>query len=339
MAERMELITGGTGIVGAHVLLERIVAGARVRALYRTGSDRGTVRRVFRHYRQDGEALFDRITWVPGDLHDMDALKEAMTGVRHVYHAAALVSFDPRDDRALHRMNAEGTANVVNAALAAGVERLCHVSSTAAIGDAPAGELRHEDLPWTDHGSSPYSLSKHAAELEVYRGIAEGLDAVIVNPCIVLGPGAPGRSSMTLVERLARGTRFFPPGSNAVVDARDVASIMAGLMERGASGERYLLVGAKVDYRTLFTALSGALGRPAPHHAVPGMVLQLAWRLEYIRSLFGGRPLITRHTVQSGIQRRAWSARKAEEALGIQFRGLDEMARNVAAFVHGKQLY
>jgi len=333
----MELITGGTGIVGVHLLLERTAAGAPVRALFRKGSDRSIVERVFRHYRPDADELLPRIEWAEGDLCDIGSLKDAMDGVRHVYHAAALVSFDPRDRRELYRVNTGGTTNVVDAALLMGVERLCHVSSTAAIGRAPGLRERHEDLPWTGGlDTSPYAQSKYDAELEVYRGIAEGLDAVIVNPCVVIGPGAPGRSSMTLVERLRKGTRFFPPGSNAVVDARDVAACAAALMERTGGGQRYLLVGENTSYRDLFAGMASAFGKDPPRTALPAWVLGLAWRVERLRTLFGGRALVTRHTVHSAVIQRAYANAKVRAALGFTFRTAREAVRNVADFQQGR---
>jgi dihydroflavonol-4-reductase len=330
----MELITGGTGIVGAHVLLACTAEGRTVKALRRTNSDVAVVERIFRHYRkEDADVLLQRIQWVEGDLHDMPALLTALDGVTHVYHAAALVSFDPRDDQALMRTNAVGTANLVNACLERGVRRLCHVSSTATIGSAPEGQQWDETLPWAeDRDTSPYAASKYQAELEVYRGIAEGLDAVIVNPCIVIGPGAAGRSSMTMVERVRKGIGYYPPGSNAVVDARDVASCMLALMEQGGTGERYLLVGENLDYRGIFSALAGAFGKPPPTRALPAWLLDLAWRLERLRTLFGGRPLVTRHTAHSAVIRRSFSNEKVSAVLGHRFRHAAEMAANVAAY-------
>ncbi len=336
----MDLITGGTGIVGVHVLLHHTAAGRQVRALRRKGSDLNAVERIFRHYRGDADELLARIEWVEGDLLDITALKDAMTGVRHVYHAAALVSFDPRDERQLHHVNRMGTAHVVNAALLCGVERLCHVSSTAAIGRAGEDVLRDEELPWDDGAAhSPYALSKYGAELEVYRGIAEGLDAILVNPCIIVGPGAPGKSTMALVERSAKGMRYFPPGSNAVVDARDVAEAMVRLMDREGRGERYLVVGANVTYAELFTSLTRAFGHPPPGVRLTPFILGLAWRFERLRTLFGGRALITRQTVASGLERRGYSAAKAERVLGMRFRGLEEMVENVARYMKGTTAY
>ncbi len=336
----MELITGGTGIVGSHLLLERAMRGVSIRALARPGSDRSIVARIFRHYREDADELLERITWVEGDLEDELSLQDAMEGVRHVYHAAALVSFDDRDRERLRKVNQLGTANIVNAVLSSGVERLCHISSTAAIGSAPVGTERHEGLPWKDDGTiSPYAISKFAAELEVMRGIAEGADAVILNPCVVLGPGPSGRSSMTLVDRMSKGTGFHPPGSNAVVDARDVAACASLLMSKGGKGERYLIIGQNVSYKELLGALSRAFGKTPPTMELPPWALGWAWRFEAIRTLFGGRPMITRSTARSAIEQRSWSSRKMHNTIDHSFLDLESMSRNVAAYVQGHRRY
>lgn len=334
----MHLVTGATGIVGTHVLLECALRGP-VRAIHRRSSDRSIVERVFRFYRADADALLARIEWVEADLLDVDGLRTSMQGIEHVFHAAAMVSFAPGDADNMHQVNVTGTANVVNAALECGVQRLCHVSSTAAIGEEPPGVPRTESSPWnSDKHTSAYSLSKYAAEMEVYRGIAEGLEAVLVDPCVVIGPGVDGRSSMTLVERLRRGTRFYPPGSNAVVDARDVAACMLALAERSPSGERYLLVGENISYQRLFLLLSEAFHQPAPSRPLSPWMLQLAWRLEKVRTTFTrSRPFITRATVHSALNQRSYSAAKVEAALGYQFRGAAEAVSNVAAFVLGSK--
>lgn len=329
----MDLVTGGTGIVGVHLLRELLGAGRRVRALRRAGADVGIVQRVFRHYGDDG--AWERIEWVEGDLLDTVSLAAAMSDVERVYHAAALVSFDPRKAGALHAANVQGTANVVNMALESGVKRLCHVSSTATIGSAPAGIQRDETLQWADDGKiSDYARSKHLAELEVHRGIAEGLDAVMVNPCVVIGPGPNGRSSMAIVDRLRRGTRWYTRGTNAFVDARDVAACAVALMERGATGERYLLVGENAGYRRLFDLLSAGFGHPAPAHEARPWMLHAARRLEGLRALITGRsPLVTRATVASSLGQRAYSGAKACELLGYRFRTLEESVANAVSFV------
>jgi nucleoside-diphosphate-sugar epimerase len=271
---------------------------------------------------------------VEGDLFEVDALHDAMHGVEHLYHCAALVSFDPRDRPAMMSVNAEGTANVVDAALEKGVRRLCHVSSTATIGGGMDGSTGDETKPFVQNGSSSaYAISKAKAELEVYRGIAEGLDAVMVNPCVVLGPGIAGRSSMTMVERVRKGSRFFPGGSNAVVDARDVATAMTRLITEGASGERYLLIGEGIGYRKLFTLIAQSAGKPAPAMPLPAWALELGWRVEVMRTVLGGRPLITRNTARTASRIRLYDGSKAERLLGMKFRSAEEAVTNVAVFL------
>ena len=330
----MDLVTGGTGIVGAHVLDALLAQGRSVRALLRKGSDPSIVQRILKHYHTDGAERFQRIEWVEGDLFEVDALRDAMQGVEHLYHCAALVSFDPRDRPAMMSVNAEGTANVVDAALETGVRRLCHVSSTATIGGGMDGSTGDETKPFVQNSSSSaYAISKAKAELEVYRGIAEGLDAVMVNPCVVLGPGIAGRSSMTMVERVRKGSRFFPGGSNAVVDARDVATAMTRLITEGASGERYLLIGEGISYRKLFTLIAQSAGKPAPTMPLPAWALELGWRVEAMRTVFGGRPLITRNTARTASRIRLYDGSKAERLLGMKFRSAEEAVTNVAVFL------
>lgn len=333
----MHLVTGATGIVGSHVLLACAARGP-VRALYRRGSDRSIVERVFRHYRSDADVLLTAIEWVEADLLDVDGLWAAMRGVRHVYHTAAVVSFSPGDAALMQRVNVTGTANVVNAALENGIERLCHVSSTTAIGEEPPGIARTERSPWSaDKHTSAYSLSKYAAEMEVYRGIAEGLDAIVVNPCVIIGPGQDGRSSMTLVERFRKGTRFHPPGSNAIVDARDVAECMLALMEKAGTGERFLLVGENLTYERLFTLLATAFRKPAPTMPLRPWMLAVAWRLEALRSfLTGSKPFITRATANSALTTRSYSAAKVQDLLGHRWHSAEEAITNVVAFIDGK---
>ncbi len=330
----MHLVTGGTGIVGAHVLDALLTEGRSVRALLRKDSDASIVKRILQHYHPDGAERFRRIQWVEGDLFDVDALREAMQGVEHLYHCAALVSFDPRDADALQRANVVGTANVVDAALEAGVKRLCHVSSTASIGGGMDGGTGDETKPFVqDKRSSGYAISKADAELEVHRGIAEGLDAVMVNPCVVIGPGQHGRSSMTMIDRVRKGSRFYPGGTNAVVDARDVAMAMVRLINEGKTGDRYLLIGEEISYRQLFTLIAASNGKPAPSAKLPAWALELGWRAETVRTFFGGRPLITRNTARTASRIRHYDGSKAQRLLGMKFRSAEEAIANVAAFL------
>ncbi len=340
----MDLVTGGTGIVGVHVLNELLDRGRSVRALHRAGSDRDLVLRVLRHYHADGEARFKRIEWVEGDLLEPDALSTAMKGVERVFHCAALVSFDPRDSERMFLHNITGTANVVNAMLASGVERLGHVSSTATIGFRPDGGANDESVEFkSDKSASAYAISKHEAELEVQRGIAEGLHAVMVNPCVVIGPGPAGRSSMTIMERLRKGSRFYPRGSNAVVDARDVAIALVRLLDEGVTpgqspgnGERHLLIGENISYRDLFSTIARNAGKSAPTTAIAPWTMEFAWRFERLRTLFGGRPLVTKASARTASRQRLYDGSRARKVLSMEFRKAEEAVANTERFLRGQ---
>lgn len=340
----MDLVTGGTGIVGVHVLNELLDRGRTVRALHRPDSDRELVRRVLRHYHADGQARFEGIEWVLGDLLEPDALRLAMSGVERVFHCAALVSFDPRDTERMFLHNITGTANVVNAMLANGVQRLGHISSTATIGFRPGGGANDETVEFkSDKSASAYAISKHEAELEVQRGIAEGLHAVMVNPCVVIGPGPAGRSSMTIVERMRKGSRFYPLGSNAVVDARDVATAIIRLMDEGATpdqspgiGERHLLIGENISYRDLFSTIARSAGKQVPTTAIAPWTMELAWRFERLRTLFGGRPLVTKASARTASRQRLYDGSKARKVLSMEFRKAEEAVANTERFLRGQ---
>ncbi|MFZ1686668.1 MAG: NAD-dependent epimerase/dehydratase family protein [Flavobacteriales bacterium] len=329
----MDLVTGITGLVGSHVALELLASDRAVRGLVRKGSDREIVRQVFNHHRSDGYALFDRIIWVEGDLLDPIGLREAMTGVDRVFHCAALVSFDPRDAKRMFATNIGGTANVVNAALECGVQKLVHVSSTSATGRSNNSGPVNEEMPWVrDKLTSPYAVSKYESEMEVQRAVAEGLAAVIVNPSVVLGPGARGRGSLSVIERVAKGTPFYPSGSNGIVDARDVAMAMAIVADHGTIGERYILSSTPISYRDMFGEIAKGNGRKPPAYTLPGWLLSLAWRLEALRTgSFGGRAFITRYTAQSAVQHYRYDTSKAT-ALGIRFRDPLETVRGAVSF-------
>lgn len=333
----MRLVTGATGIVGSHVVLALCREGHRVRALVRAGSDRRFVERLLGR-EPDGGELLARVHWCEGDVLDPVSLAAAMDGVRQVVHCAALVSFDARDDVALLEVNVEGTAHVVNAALEAGVERLCHVSSIAALGTATDGAPVTEDTPWAeDEERSVYAVSKYAAELEVHRGVAEGLDAVLVNPSLIIGPGLPGRSSRTIADRLRKGTRWYPPGRTSVVDVRDVAEACVRLLREPGAGERYLIAGEAITYQRLFGLFCAAFGKPAPTRPIRPWMLELAWRVERLRTLlFRGRPLITRDTARTSLRQRRFDDSKLRRRLGLTLRPSEEAVRYTVSLMDAR---
>jgi dihydroflavonol-4-reductase len=323
----MILVTGGTGLVGSHLLQAIAMEGKTVRAIIRPSGETEMVRRVFRLYSQEPEKDFSRIEWVEANLMDIFSLEEAMEGVDDIYHCAALVSFLPGDHKKLIRQNTEGTANLVNAALEKNVRKLCHVSSIAALGRPESmSDLIDENLVWkTSKNNSVYAVSKYGAEREVWRGTAEGLDAVIVNPSIILGVAGRRGGSSRIFNTVWEGLKFYPTGQNGFVDVRDVVKAMILLMESDIRNERFILNVDNIEYKKLFELISGALGKPAPSIRVSPALSRLAWRVEKLRAMITGvKPLITRETARTAVQQYRYSNEKIKKELGFEFRPIEE---------------
>jgi nucleoside-diphosphate-sugar epimerase len=326
----MILVTGGTGLLGSHLIFDLLSKGKHVRVLRRPDSNHGTMKKVFSYYSDDPDKLISQIEWVEGDILDTTSLADAMKGVREVFHCAAVVSFHPADKKALNKVNIGGTANVVNAALSEGITRLCHVSSIAAIGRSDGGTVIDENTEWQPSGhNSVYAASKNQAEREIWRGNAEGLEAFVVNPAVIIGAGNPSKGSTQLISTVWDGLRFYPVGSNGFVDVRDVAKAMTQLMEKGASGERYILSSENLTYFELFGMIAEALQVKAPSILVKPWLSNVAWIYHGIKSAFDGeRPLLTKETTRTSGQKYVYSNRKIIEALDFQFTPMKEVIRH-----------
>lgn len=337
----MDLVTGGTGLIGSHLLLELALRRRPIRALKRPSSDTRMVKKVFQYYRpEEGMALFAGIEWVDAELHDIDALREAMQGAERVFHSAGLVSYDPKDAELLKEVNTEATQALVDLALEEGVKAFAHVSSTAALGKAAKGKPVDERAKWqVSHRNSAYSISKYSAEREVWRAREEGLPVVIVNPCIVLGPGDPGRSSTTLIGAVAKGTPFYPPGANAFIDARDVAGPLADLMEGlEHEGERFVLIGEHRSFGNVMRLIAEELKVKGPRVRAGKGLLEMSWRSEATIRLFTGRkPLVSKDAARNGMKRMHYSSEKAEKKFGFAPRPIEETVKNACAFYRSLQ--
>jgi dihydroflavonol-4-reductase len=268
-----------------------------------------------------------------GNLVHARSLYEAMDGVDRVYHVAAKVSFARRDREALRRVNADGTANVVNAALEAGIERLVHTSSIAALG-RPTGDVPiDETTEWrdADHRSA-YARSKRRAELEVHRGVAEGLNAVIVNPALVFGVGGPGTNTRRIVDAVRRGwLPAVPPGGTNVVDVEDVATGLRKAMKRGEGGRRYLLAGENLSWRAIADTLADAFDVESPSYTAPSVLLTTgAFISEAVAALTRTRPVLPRTTARSAVRTYRYDNTRARTELGCSFRPFADTARRIA---------
>lgn len=327
----MILITGATGLVGSFLTLELLKLGRQVRALKRAGSDMTQIRNVFRLYSDDPETLFNRIEWIEGDLMDVYMLEDALEHADDVYHCAALVSFLPRDRRELMQVNTEGTANLVNAALEKKVRKFCYVSSIAALGRPERQEdVIDEHLVWkTSRNNSNYAVSKYGGEREVWRGVAEGLDAVIVNPGIILGLAGAAQGSSRLFRVAWEGLKVYPTGQNGFVDVRDVVRAMIALMESDIRNERFILTAENVTYKRLFDLMAAEFGKAGPKIRVNPFLSGIGWRMEWVLSRLKGRkPLITRETARTAVQHYAYSNEKIRQALDFEFIPVEETVKD-----------
>ncbi|MFK7786433.1 MAG: NAD-dependent epimerase/dehydratase family protein [Crocinitomicaceae bacterium] len=325
----MIFITGGTGVLGSQLLFDLSRDDTPIRALYRSEAKRKQLQEFFTHFDPDqGQRRFQKIEWIQGNILDIVTLEECMNGCDFVYHCAALVSFHKHDFSQLIKMNRTGTANIVNIALATGIKKLCYVSSTAAIGGT-GKEIISEKTVWKNTPTtSGYSISKYSAEKEVWRGMEEGLSAVIVNPCVILGAGNWGDSSLTLLKTLKKGMKYYPPGKNATVDARDVSRIMIKLLKSDISHERFLCIGSNQPFKELMTEVSNQLGVRAPHKLIKRWLANLARRALGFMSVFTWKnPSMTKETVNSLFSERTYSNEKIIDALDEQFYSLEESVK------------
>lgn len=316
----MILVTGGTGLVGAHLLLRLIENGAKVRAIYRDEKGIQKTKSLFEHYQKS--TLFNAVEWIKGDILDITALEDAFIGITQVYHCAAYISFDSKDENKLRKINIEGTANIVNFCLAKGVEKLCHVSSIAALGDLAAHETSiTEETEWNpEKYHSDYAISKYGAEMEVWRGQQEGLQVIIVNPGIIIGPGFENQSSGQLIKKVADGLLFYTYGKTAFVVVDDVVGIMIELMESSICNERFILIGQNIVFRDLFNTIADTLKVKRPSIEAKPFLIGLTWRLYWVLSLFSTKPKqISKDSLQSLLNKKEFSNQKIKSALQTSF--------------------
>lgn len=321
----MILVTGATGFLGATLTRQLVAKGESVRILRREHSKLDLL----------GEAS-QAVEHAIGDVTDYPAVRAATEDIRYVLHAAAYVGFaGKKDEERLTNINVHGTANVADAANEAGTERMVHISSIAAMGRIRSQtEIIDETASWIpSKENSAYAISKHLAEMEIHRAIAEGLDAVIVNPSIIFGPGRAGENTMAIVEKVRDGrVPAIPSGGTCVADVEDVASGIRAAMTHGARGERYILGGDNLMWAEIFGALAQALNVSLPRFTLnrsPAMAMAAV--SETFARLAGRRPLITRETARTATATYRYNNRKSIEELGCSFRSFKETAERIAA--------
>lgn len=326
----MILVTGSTGLLGSHVVVELLRKGYEVRAMYRDESRKKVVHRLLTfYYPEEYDLLLKKLSWFRGNVLDLADVETALIGVSKVIHCAALVSFHRRDFNLLFKVNRQGTANMVNFALNSEVNQFIHVSSTAAVGsDSQFSDgLKRESNLWNPNDEvSGYSLSKFSAEKEVWRASEEGLRVSVVNPSLMFGPGSWEESSLKIFRTLHEGLKYYTEGSNAFVDVRDVTKLILILVETEKTGERYLVTGSNLKFKELFDQICKQLNVRAPFKLAGPFLIGLAWRLSGILGRFRGkRPTITKESARSSQSDSKFSNEKLlKDFPGFEFTKLEE---------------
>ncbi len=326
----MIFVTGGTGLVGAHLLFELTATGQKVKALKRATSNIQPVLETFSYYSNEPEKLFSKIEWVEGDILDYFFLEDVLKGVSEIYHCAAIVSFQKNEREKMIRNNVDGTANLVDAAIENGIKKICHVSSIAALGREENGAPITEETNWVPSKKvSGYSESKFFSEAEIWRGVEEGLDAVIVNPSIILGPGNRNSGSAKLFKTVANGLKFYTKGVTGFVDVNDVIRAMVLLMNDSNfekyKNQRFILNAENLSYQTVFNKIASEMDKPKPTIFASDFLLAVAWRLAAAASLITRKqPVITRDTVANSNQINNFDGGKIMQALDFVYLPISE---------------
>ena len=321
MEGKTVFVTGGTGLLGSHLLFSLAEKKERIRATYRQQKKLSLVRKVFSYYSDNPDLLLNEIEWVESDLSDYDNLKSLVTGCKQVYHCAATVSYESSARDALIRSNSELTSRIVRACLETGVEKLCHVSSVATVETSENQGLIDESENWIDSVyHNAYAISKHLSEMEVWNGVKKGLNVVIVNPSIILGPGFWDSGSSLFFSRIARGMLFYTGGVKGYVDVRDVVKSMITLMNSPVKGERFIISSENISFREFFSTIAHSMKALKPFIFVPEFLSAPAAAIvKLISRIRGKEGAVTPEIIHSAFSKVYYDNRKIREATGIAF--------------------
>jgi len=332
----MILVTGGTGLVGAHLLLHliesRSIGSEKVRAIYRDSKSINKTKSLFGLYKKTD--LFDSIEWMQADIVNIPSLELAFQGIDYVYHCAAIISFDPKEEDLVRKTNIEGTANIVNFCLDKSVKKLCYISSTAALGDlAPHETIITEETEWNpEKPHSDYAISKFGAEMEIWRGQQEGLDVVVVNPGIIIGPGFPEQGSGQLFNKVKNGLSFYTLGITGFVAITDVVRIAIELTKSEIRNQRYTLIGQNIVFRDLLNTMADALKVKRPTIHTTPFLMQIGWRMDWIlATVFRRKRQLTKATAKASYSTNIYSNEKIKAELKTDFLDVQQYIKEIAS--------
>ncbi len=283
------LVTGSAGLLGSYAVVALLAQGHSVRAMY--------------HNRIPDFAAQDNLELFKGDILDVFDVEDAMKDIDVVFHCAGMVSYQASDAAKIYKINVDGTANIVNRALESGIEKLIHVSSVAALAKLPEEKFITEKMNWISRrDASTYGHSKFLGEMEVWRAMAEGLAAVIVNPSIIIGAGNWEEGSTKIFKTIHDGFPWYSTGVNGFVAASDVVKVMLLLMNDSVVGERYIVSQGNHSYKEIFTYIASGFNTKAPHKAVTPFLAKLVVLMSWLKQIFtGAAPLITKETTATAL--------------------------------------
>ncbi len=316
----MILVTGGTGFLGAYIIKELIEKGHIVRAIRRSSKYPSFI----------AKEIFDKVEWVDADILDVDSLNDAMQNVESIIHSAAVISFAAKERKKMYSVNIDGTANVVNLALENKIKKLVHISSVAALGRTESGDTVNEEKTWGESNlNTHYAITKYKAELEVWRGIAEGLNGVILNPSTILGFGNWNSGSCLIFKNANNNFPWYTDGVNGFVAVEDVAKAAVALLESSISEQRFIINGENWGFKKLFSTMATQFGKKIPSKKATPFLSGIAWRLELIKSIFTGQtPLLTKESSKIAQSKTYFENDKLLKALpGFSFTTLEDTIR------------
>ena len=325
----MILVTGGTGLVGSHLLLDLVRSGEKPRAIYRREESLEAVKKVFSYTNSEAEAkeLFRQIEWQKADITDVPSLDKAFSGITKVYHCAAFISFDPSEDLRLRKVNIEGTANVVNYCIKNDVEKLCFVSSIATLDKKPGENVISETSQWNkENDHTMYAITKYGAEMEVWRASQEGIPVVIFNPGIIIGPGFWNSGSGAIFKKVNKGLNYYIPKTTGFVGVEDVVKIMQISMNSHVENEAFIVVSENLSFKEVLDWVAKSLNKPAPKKLLKPWMIYLGWIFEKLSGPFSGKDRkLNRHSSKTAFEDSFYSNEKVISTFSFQFTPMENV--------------
>lgn len=329
----MILVTGGTGLVGSHLLVQLTKQNARVRAIYRTLESIEKTNKVFSSYETKGSSeLFSKIEWVQADITDVPSMIPVFKGITKVYHCAAVISFDSKDYIEMRKVNIHGTAIVVNLSIDAKVQKLCFVSSIATIGDDPKKEFVNEDNEWNQNNhNNGYAITKHGAEMEVWRASQEGLDVVIANPGVILGSGFWDIGTGQLFSKVYKGFQYYTEGVTGFIGVHDVVFCLIKLMDGASKTNRFILVSENKSYKEVLFSIADAFKIKRPTKKIKKWQSSIFWRWEWLVSNLTSRKVrLSKQGAKTLNSKTYYSNEKITKELDVKFERIDAVIKKVS---------